>query len=318
MTTSVAGPFNLIQGAATTIKSTTWPSPNQAGQIVLSNNSASTVVVNSSAGTKYLYANSSDVFTSAGQDIICTPIPVGTSQPLNTLIGTLTCTYYSSDEQPLVGYPQALTPFPGGSTLIWGVSVAQPLPPIGSTSMAIAVLPGSGSVSIQATNYTGTPGNFRVIGVQSGITYGTLPVTANGLYSIPLAPTLRDTSVYLSSDITTRYLVTAVYEQPGMPVPTVPNLVTELTSVANGGQVLPALTSGAYYISSWDARVAAIDTARLTDGLGDFTDSVYCSAANETLGSVPLNMHRTPGPVTYTATNVNQNAYIAVRYAVGP
>lgn len=313
----IVGPFNVISGQSTQINGPT-PQGTQSeyAWLTVYNNTNFIQEVNSETNQAFLQPFTANVFrVPSGIGISLTP--VAGQYPIGVWLGTVTAEYNSDKEEKPEGFPVPINQFPGGAQLLATYPVPSQIP-LGPLGPIIAVSPGIGTLIIQLAVLGAT--SISVVGVQSGITYATLAVSVSGTYSVNLTPNLQDYELQINGQITVRASIVALYEAPGPAIPTQPNLIFH-GSVANGGTVLPALTSGAYYIFGIDSLTAAQDIQNFTgNGVAAFASTntavgtaALCQGTTGYLAAI-----RVSTAIAYTATAVAQADLITIRYAIGP
>ena len=303
---------------------------------VIYNSTQFTLLVQSAGGTRFLQPLQADSFPCNNA------VPVPTVTPITTftngvLLGVLTAAFYDTNDGAPAGFPQPLNQYPGGSQLL----VAGAMPPTDALAagfslsarplnlreVTLAIPLNAGSITFTAwpiATATG-PYTYQVVGNNSRTTYASLSTSS-------LLPLSQTPTVSLLGNIADTALIfqgasgaigfSQLFAVPAPPLPTY--ATTSVQTSGSSATLLPALSSGSYYLFDCDMNNLAAGGAAAQLTLAG-ADIAYLGTNDETNGGPSTdhkifsgpNGHRIGlGPLACTLSGVTVR--LVLNYAIGP
>lgn len=311
-------PVNIIAGQTVPVLDKTQSTPYGTIVCTVYNSTSSVLAVTCSGGTRLLQPLQADSYPCSSALQVPTVAPI-TFQASGTYLGIVLSTFYDKNDGAPPGFPMPLSPFPGGEQQI---AVVMPLLPAGTT---LAVPPGT--TSLVFVNPGPSQGAIlSVVGAQSGINYlttSTAVTPAGGMVTVPVAA--LDTAYVIKPTIISPWLNATVYASDvptsafsgsaapsALPIPTMATL--SVTASASTATLLPAPSSGAYYLFDWDVEATVLTgIAELIDQAVAKVFATVQPPVNNSTVNARLR-YRVAGALGLTASSTT----IWLRYALGP
>lgn len=316
-------PINIIAGQSTPALPAGQSVAYGSVACVIYNATSSILQVQAAGGSRFLQPTQADVYPVNNAAPVPTVTPI-TLQAVGTILGTITSTFYDTNDGVPPGFPQPLVPFPGGTTL-----VASPIVPVPGFFSEALIAPPPNTQSLTVTNPSGVvSGTLTVVGVQSRTTYfqGTVPANGSATFSV-VNPITTDTAFNFMLPAMSPLIGSLVYASPtgGLILPTF--ATSAPTKAITTGTLLAAPTTGANYLFGIDLDTLAVAGTQILVEIespaGTPIGAVGVSGAADAAGPditdhVNLNGFRTTSLVKANYLSGAGSGGVMLRYAPGP